>query len=114
MQPQYDIRWSDQFTADVTAICGELRVFDEAFSGFDWYLSRLPRGPGTWDLSPLGDLRLTTLEGGRLEDGTDYPTIYFTFRLHLGPTPFLELLRAFREDDPALSGLMPASPQPPT
>jgi hypothetical protein len=107
MQPQYEIRWSAAFVEDVTSICGDIRVFDEAFAGFDWYLSRLPRGPGTWDLSPLGDLRLATLEGGKLEDGTEYPTIYFTFRLHLGATPYLELLRAYRFDDPTLLRLVP-------
>jgi len=99
VQPQYEIQWSDAFVADVTAICGERRVFDEAFAGFAWYLSRLPRGHGTWDLSPTGDLRLACLQAGKLQDGTDVPTIYFTFKLHLGAAPFLELLRAYRWDD---------------
>jgi len=102
MQPVYGIVWSDEFIADVSEICGDLRVFDEAFGGFDWYLCRLPRGRATWDLSPIGDLRLAYLEEGRLPDGTDVPAIYFTFQLRLGPSPSLELLRAFRWDDDRL------------
>lgn len=113
MQPHYEIRWSDEFVADVTAICGDIRIFDEAFAGFDWYLTRLPRGTGTWDLSPLGDLRLATIEGGKLEDGTEYPSIYFTFQLHLGPTPYLDLLRAYRWDDNALFEMVVAALPPP-
>jgi hypothetical protein len=111
MQPVYEVQWSDEFVADVTAICGELRVFEEAFAGFAYYLSRLPRGESTWDLSPLGDLRLAHLPAGRLGDGTDVPSIHFTFQLHLGASPQLVLLRAFRADDPALSdtgALLPA------
>jgi len=107
MQPRYEIRWSDHFIADVTAICGELRIFDEAFSGFDYYLCRLPRDVGTWDLSPLGDIRLARLAACRLEDGTEVPTIYFTFQLRLGASPYLDLLRAFRWDDDALYEMAP-------
>src|SRR5216684_4022392 len=98
MQPQYEIRWSDEFIADVTAICDDLRIFDEFFAGYDMYLRRLPRGLGTWDLSAIGDLRLGRLEGGKLVDGTDVPTIYFTFQLRLGASPYLDLLRAYRWD----------------
>jgi len=102
MQPVYEIRWSDEFIADVTGICGDLRGFDEAFAGFDYYLTRLPRGPGTWDLSPLGDIRLAHMPALTLEDGTDVPSIYFTFQLRLGASPYLDLLRAYRADDPRL------------
>jgi hypothetical protein len=105
VQPVYQIRWSDEFVADVTAICGDVRIFDEAFRGFDYYLTRLPRGTSTWDLSPLGDLRLAYLITSRLEDGTEVPAIYFTFRLTLGPTPHLDLLRACSWDDPRLFAL---------
>jgi hypothetical protein len=112
MQPIYEIRWSDEFIADVTAICGDLRVFDEAFTGFDWYLCRLPRGPGTWDLSPIGDLRLAHLPATRLEDGTDVPAIYFTFQLRLGGSPYLDLLRAFRWDDDRLYEVAGGPPPP--
>lgn len=102
MQPRFEIRWSDEFIADVTAICGDLETFDAAFAGFAYYLTRLPRGDSTWDLSPLGDIRLARLPECKLRDGSEVPTIYFTFQLHLGASPYLDLLRAFREDDDAL------------
>lgn len=102
MQPYYEIHWSEAFTADVTKICGDADVFRKAFAGFDFYLRRLPRGGSTWDLSPLGDLRLAHLPASRLEDGTTVPDIYFTFQMRLGASPQLELLRAFRSDDPEL------------
>jgi hypothetical protein len=38
-----------------------------------------------------------------LEDGTEVPGIYFTFRLLLGPIPTLTLLRARRTNDPEFS-----------
>jgi hypothetical protein len=103
MQPYYSICWSDEFMDDVARIIGDIKRWDEIFAGHDFNLSRLPRGPGTWDLTPTGDYRLAWIEGGKLEDGTDYPTIYFTFRLFLGPAPYLLLLRARRGNDPELS-----------
>jgi hypothetical protein len=112
MQPQYDIRWSEAFVVDVTAICGQLSVFEKAFEGYPWLLRRLPRGPGTWDLSPLGDFRIGRLEACRLEDGAEVPTIYFTFQLHLGADTYLELLRAFRSDDDALAAFAGPEFQP--
>lgn len=109
MQPLYDIVPTEAFVRDVTDICGDLRVFQEAFEGYDWYLARLPRGKGTWDLSPTGDLRLANLPATRLENGTDVPNLYFTFKLHLGAEPSLQLLRALRADDPRLLLLDAAS-----
>lgn len=103
MQPQYDICWSREFIEDVKAICGSLDIFDQAFAGYDYNLSRLPRGPGTWDLSDLGDYRMAHMPAHKLENGTDIPAIYFTFQLRLGPTPQLVLLRARRANDPDLS-----------
>jgi hypothetical protein len=103
VQPVYDICWSHEFIDDVKRIVGSLDVFDRAFIGYDFNLARLPRGPGTWDLSDTGDYRLAHMAAHKLEDGTDIPSIYFTFRLHLGPTPQLVLLRARRANDPELS-----------
>jgi hypothetical protein len=103
LQPVYDICWSRSFIEDVKRICGDLRVFDEAFTGYDYNLSRLPRGPGTWDLSVTGDYRMAHMAAHKLPDGTDVPAILFTFRLELSPTARLELLRAYRSNDPALS-----------
>lgn len=103
MQPQYEIDWSPEFVADIERIYGDVKIFDEAFSGYDWYLCRLPRGEGTWDLNAIGDLRLGSLAGGLLADGTETPDLYFTFQLHLGASPRLELLRAYQPNDPALA-----------
>lgn len=103
MQPRYDICWSRDFIEDVKRICGSLEIFDRSFAGYDYTLSRLPRGPGTWDLSPTGDYRLAHMPAHRLQDGTDVPAIYFTFRLMLDPEPRLLLLRARLANDPDLS-----------
>lgn len=109
MQPQYDICWSDEFIADVSEIFGDIRRWDEAFmgfegeGGFDWYLARLPRGDNTWSLSATGDYRLAVLEGGKLQDGSEFPSVHFTYRLLLDPSPHLLLQRARRGNDPALS-----------
>jgi hypothetical protein len=102
MQPRYEIEWSPEFVADKERIYGNAKIFGEAFSGYDWYLCRLPRGEGTWDLNATGDLRLGSLPAGRLPGGTDIPAIYFTFQLRLGASPTLELLRAYRCDDSRL------------
>lgn len=110
MQPQYEtFVWSDQFCEDITAICGSVRAFVDIFTGHYWHLSRLPR-QDTWDLSPTGDLRLAYIDSGRSSDGTIVPRIYFTFQLHLGSAPSLELLRAYRADDPELLAFLAALP----
>lgn len=103
MQPIYEICWSEQFIKDVKAIVGSLDRFDQAFIGYDFNLARLPRGPGTWDLSPTGDYRLAHMAAHKLEDGTDIPAIFFTFRIHLGAVPQVVLLRARRANDPDFS-----------
>lgn len=93
MQPIDEICSSAEFIADVKRIVGSLDLFKRAFVGYDFNLARLPRGPGTWDLSPTGDYRLAHMAAHKLEDGIDIPAIYFTFQLTLGPVPKLELLR---------------------
>jgi hypothetical protein len=102
VQPQYGICWSSEFIADVKKIVG-LELFERAFAGYDYNLARLPRGQGTWDLSPMGDYRLGHIPAHRLENGADIPAIYFTFRLQLDPEPLLVLLRARRSNDPEFS-----------
>lgn len=103
MQPQYETCWSSEFIEDVRKIV-DLDAFVRAFAGYNYQLRRLPRGPGTWDLSSTGDYRLAHMPAHKLEDGTDIPAIFFTFRLLLvGPDSLLILLRARRANDPALS-----------
>jgi hypothetical protein len=104
VQPVFEICWSETFIEDVKKIVGSLDVFDQAFHrGYDFNLSRLPRGSGTWDLSPSGDYRVCHMAPHKLPDGTDVPSIYFTFRLYLDPEPTLTLLSARRGNDPELS-----------
>jgi hypothetical protein len=103
MQPRYDVVRSEEFVADVTAIYGDIQTFEEAFAGYAWYLCRLPRGPGTWDLSAMGELRLGSIPALTLDNGVRTPAIYFTFELRLGPAPSLVLLRAYQRNDPVFS-----------
>jgi hypothetical protein len=104
MQPIFEICWSGQFIKDVKRIVGSLDVFDQSFSGgYDFNLARLPRGPGTWGLSDMGEYRMAHMAAHKLPDGTDIPPILFTFRLHLDPVPTLVLLRAKRGNDPEFS-----------
>ena len=98
MQPIYKICRTEQFEDDVRGIFGDLQTFERLFEGFAFLLSRLPRGLGTWDLSPTGDLRLATLDHSLLDDGTSTPAMVFSFALELGPTPCLTLLRGFTRE----------------
>lgn len=102
MQAIYDIELTDDFVADVVAIFDDMDTFHRAFDGFGFYLARLPRGTNTWDLSDDGSLRLAWLQPGKLSTGEDIPGIYFSFQLSMGGTTTLQLLRAYRTDDPAV------------
>jgi hypothetical protein len=80
MQPIYKIAWSDEFIADVEQIA-DLDTFKRSFAGYEFALSRLPRGPGTWDLSDTGDVRMAHMSAHVLERRNARPR----YLLHFPP-----------------------------